>query len=76
MAKKPVHVTPHQMDWARGWAVKREGATRASSVHRTQTEAERAGRELAKHDHTQFLLHGRGGEIRKRGSYGRPGRPS
>ena len=37
---KPVHVVP------RGdrWAVQREGGQRATSLHDTQAEAERAGR--------------------------------
>lgn len=64
--KKPVHVTPHDD----GWAVRREGASRASSVHRTQAEAEQVGRDRARSDHTEFLLHGRNGEIRERDSYG------
>jgi hypothetical protein len=64
--KKPVHVTSHDD----GWAVRREGASRASSVHRTQAEAEQAGRDRARADHTEFLLHGRNGEIRERDSYG------
>jgi len=64
--KKPVHVTPHED----GWAVRREGASRASSVHRTQAEAEQVGRDRARGDHTEFLLHGRDGQIRERDSYG------
>ena len=66
MAKKPVHVTPRED----GWAVIREGNQRASSVHPTQKEAERAGRQAARKDHTEFLLHNRQGEIRERDSYG------
>ena len=40
--KKPVHVTPRDD----GWAVVREGNDRASSVHRTQKEAEQKGDRL------------------------------
>ncbi len=64
--KPPVHVTPRED----GWAVTREGASRASSVHRTQSDAEREGRRTAKNDETEFLLHGRDGRIRERDSYG------
>ncbi len=64
--KKPVHVTPRDD----GWAVLREGNQRASSVHSTQKEAEKAGREAARKDQTELILHNRQGEIRKRDSYG------
>jgi uncharacterized protein DUF2188 len=64
--KKPIHVTPRED----GWAVVREGNQRASSVHPTQKEAERAGRQAARKDQTEFVLHNRQGQIRKRDSYG------
>jgi hypothetical protein len=68
---KPVHVVP------RGdrWAVEREGAERASSLHDTQAEAEKAGRPLARADQTEFYLHGRNGQIRERDSYGNDPNP-
>jgi hypothetical protein len=64
--KKPIHVTPRED----GWAVMREGNQRASSVHRTQREAEQKGRQTARQDKTEFFLHNRHGEIRQRDSYG------
>ncbi len=70
-SKKPVHVVPHKGEWA----VKREGSERASSTHKTQAEAESTGRASAKKDHTEFLLHNREGEIRKRDSYGNDPNP-
>ena len=67
MAKmKPVHVTPRDD----GWAVMREGNERASSVHRTQKEAEKKGRQTARNDKTEFLLHNKQGQVRERDSYG------
>ncbi|HAN91178.1 MAG TPA: hypothetical protein DCQ33_03750 [Nitrospira sp.] len=36
------HVVPHQ----NGWAVQMPGAERASSIHRTQAEAERRAKEI------------------------------
>ena len=68
MAKKktPVHVTPRED----GWAVMREGNERASSVHRTQKEAEKKGRQTARNDKTEFLLHNKQGQVRERDSYG------
>lgn len=65
MPKKPIHVMLKEGEWA----VEREGARQPLSVHRTQAEAERAGRELARRNKTELLLHGRSGDIRKRGGY-------
>ncbi len=66
MAKKDVHVTP------RGgkWAVKKEGSSRASSLHDTQKEAEKQGRQTARKEGGEFYLHNRAGQIRERDSYG------
>jgi hypothetical protein len=64
--KKPVHVTPRDD----GWAVVREGNDRASSVHRTQKEAEQKGRQTARNDKTEFFLHNKQGQVRERDSYG------
>jgi hypothetical protein len=48
----------------------REGNKRASSLHDTQKQAEKKGREAARKDKTEFFLHNRRGEIRQRDSYG------
>lgn len=69
--KKNVHVTPH----GGKWAVMREGNERASSLHDTQKEAEQKGREAARKDRTEFLLHGRDSRIRERDSYGNDPHP-
>lgn len=66
MPKKPVRVTPHK----NGWAVTREGSKRATSVHPTQKAAADAGRAAARKDKTEFVLHGRDGQIRQKDSYG------
>ncbi len=71
--KKPdVHVTP------RGdkWAVKKEGNERASSLHDTQAQAEKKGREAARKDETEFHLHNKQGQVRERDSYGNDPRSS
>ena len=52
------------------WAVKRDGAKRASSLHETQRAAEAAGRATAERETTEWLIKGRGGEIRRRDSFG------
>jgi len=67
MSKKNIHITPH----GDKWAVTRENAERASSVHDTQKEAINDGREMAKKDGVEFTIHGRDGKIRDKDSYGK-----
>lgn len=60
------HVVPHDGKWA----VRAEGAERATSVHDTQREAIDAAREIARRQGTELLIHGEDGKIRARDSYG------
>jgi hypothetical protein len=64
--KKNVHVVPSDA----GWDVKVEGGVRASH-YPTQREAMEAGRELARDNRSEHIIHGRDGRIRQRDSYGR-----
>ncbi len=64
--KKNVHVTKHP----EGWQSKKAGNSRASSVHSTQAEAIARGRELAKAEQSELLIHGRDGKIREKDSHG------
>ncbi|MDE0555848.1 MAG: DUF2188 domain-containing protein [Candidatus Poribacteria bacterium] len=66
MSKRNQHVVPHED----GWAVRGAGSQRASSVHRTQREAIDAGREIARNQNSELLIHGRDGRIRKRDGHG------
>ena len=66
MAKKDYHVVPQ----GEGWALKREGAQRASSLHSTQADAIAAGKELAKQQQTELVIHRPNGQIRDSDSYG------
>lgn len=61
-----VHVVPHGDEWA----VEREGAERATSVHDRQQDAIDAGRALAQRDKVEFFIHATDGTIRERDSYG------
>ena len=72
MSKRDYHVTPHGQD---KWQVRREGAERASSVHPTQTEAAERGRELARQERVELLIHRRDGTIRDSDSYGNDPNP-
>lgn len=66
MTKKPVHTVRHGDDWAN----RREGSKKVSSTHPTQKEAAKKGREVARRDKTEHLIHGEDGKIRERNSYG------
>ena len=66
MPKKNVHVVKHDD----GWAVKKEGNERATSVHRTQQQAIEVGRESAKTERSELVIHGRDGRIRDKDSFG------
>ncbi len=63
---KNQHVVPH----GDGWAVRAEGNERATSVHRTQSVATEAARQIATNQRSEVLIHGRNGQIRERNSYG------
>jgi len=60
------HVVLHD----NGWAVWGEGNSRPTSVHDTQQEAINAGREIARNQGGELLIHGRNGQIRERDSAG------
>lgn len=66
MSRAGQHVVPSK----NGWSVKKAGASKASSVHRTQAEAVSAAREIARNQRTELYIHGRDGRIRERDSYG------
>jgi ketosteroid isomerase-like protein len=52
-----------------------EGTGRARSSHATKAEAERAGREVARMNMSELLIHRRDGKITARNTYGNdPGR--
>jgi hypothetical protein len=70
--KSPVHVEPRE----NGWAVVREGHKRASSVHPTQSEAAKEGRDIARQEATEFFLHARGGRVREHRDYGEGSHPA
>jgi len=66
MSKKNQHVVPHPD----GWAVRGAGNERATSVHSTQSEAISVGRDIARNQGSELLIHGQNGQIRERNSYG------
>jgi hypothetical protein len=58
-----------------GWAVQPAGGERASSVHGTQREAIDRGREVARNQGSELLIHGRDGRIRERDTHGHDPHP-
>jgi len=64
--KKDIHVVPHPG----GWATRKEGASRAGSIHSTQKEAQQKARGQAKRERVEVVTHSRNGKIRDSDSYG------
>lgn len=64
--KKNQHIVKHPD----GWAVKGEGNTKATFVTKTQKESIDRGREIARNQESELLIHGQDGKIRDRDSYG------
>ena len=65
--KRNQHVVPARG----GWAVKRAGSPRATKVFDTQEQAIERGREIARNQRSELLIHGRDGRIREKNTYGR-----
>ena len=63
---KNQHIVPHDGEWA----VRGEGNSKATSVHRTQSDAIDAGRTIAQHQRSELVIHGRDGKIRDKDSHG------
>lgn len=66
MGSSNIHAVPHHD----GWGVRREGASRVSSIHDTQSDAARVARQTAIREGGETFIHRPTGEIRDRSSYG------
>lgn len=60
------HVVPH----SEGWANKKGGAEKATSVHSTKKEAEKAARIQSKKEGSELVIHGKDGQIKRKDSHG------
>jgi YD repeat-containing protein len=67
MAKTDTHRVQPDGD---KWKVQRDGNERATSVHDTKREAEKAGREVSKNQGTELAIHRKDGTIERRDSHG------
>ncbi|WP_110944964.1 DUF2188 domain-containing protein [Paenibacillus phocaensis] len=61
------HIVPHKD----GWAVKPEGGNKPTKVTDTKQEAVKIGREIAKNQGTELVIHGKDGKIQSKDSHGR-----
>lgn len=66
MSSKDYWTTKHE----NGWAVKREGAQRATSIHTNQADAWTEAKGRAKQNGGEAYLQNRQGQIRERNTYG------
>ena len=66
MSKKNIHIVPRGNEWG----VLREGNDRASSIHRTQADAQNTAIPTAKRDGLEIIIHRPNGQIRDSDSYG------
>jgi hypothetical protein len=57
-------------DGSGGWGVRGEGNSRLTSRHETQADAINAGRDIARNQGSELLIHRPNGQIRDRDSYG------
>jgi hypothetical protein len=71
MAKRNQHVVP----LGNGWAVKSEGAVRATVITAKQSDAITYARDIARNNSSELIVHGRDGKIRERNSYGNDPHP-
>lgn len=60
----------HIVQTSKGWGPKVEGLTRASYSFPNQSAAINKGREMAKGNSSELLIHGTNGKIRAKHSYG------
>ena len=70
--KRDIHVVPH-LD--RGWATRKEGASRAGSRHDTQRDAIERARDQAIRERVEVVIHRKDGTIRDSDSYGNDPHP-
>jgi hypothetical protein len=65
--KRTIHTTKHKDG---GWQNKGGGDSKASGRFETKAEAQAAGREIAKNQNAEHVIHGKDGKIQNSNSYG------
>ena len=69
--KRDIHVVPHQD----GWATRKEGSERAGGVYDTKNEALEHGRDQARREEVELVIHRKDGTIQDSDSYGNDPHP-
>lgn len=69
--KRDIHVVPHE----KGWATRKEGTSRAGSIHDTQRDAIEQAKQQAEREKTEVVIHRKDGTIRDSDSYGNDPHP-
>ncbi len=70
--KKNIHVVPHP---TKGWATRKEGASKVGSTHSTQGKAIEQARDQAIRGRAEVVIHRPDGRIRDKDSYGNDPHP-
>ncbi len=68
MSEKNQHVVPTPKG---KWGVRGEGNSKITKETNTQAQATDTAREIAKHQHSEVVIHGKDGKIRDKDSYGK-----
>ena len=63
---KNQHVVRHM----EGWAVRGAGNERVTAIFGTQAKAIEAGKQIARNQRSELVVHNRGGRIRSKDSFG------
>jgi hypothetical protein len=63
---KNQHVVKHDD----GWAVKGAGNEKATKVTETKQQAIDVAKNIAKHQHSELIIHGKNGQIQEKNTYG------
>lgn len=66
MANDKQHIVPHP----EGWAIKKENSERYTGIFPTKEDALERGREIARNQNTELVIHDRHGRIQDSDSYG------
>lgn len=66
MTKDNIHIVPHE----NGWAIEKEQSERASRIMPTKEKAVEIGREMAKTQRVELVIHKKDGTIQDKDSYG------
>ena len=60
----------HVIPLGRAWAVKKEGSNRFTVITDKKRDAVKVARELAKHQKSELIIHGKDGSVKEKSNYG------